>query len=692
MPHMHTPLRASGRATRTTRLVALATIVFGTLTVGLDANASAQPASFYTPASGGAIPAPSGSGVGSEFGDAVSISADGDVALVGAQGDLTGQGAADVYVRHGGTWVQHAQLTAPDGVPGDAFGWSVALSGDGKTAVVSSPFHDDGAAPFEGAAYVFQFTAGTWSETAELTPADGIPGELFGDAVAISGDGSIVLVGAPGQDVGTNFSQGAAYTFQTTDGWNTINEGELTSSDGQAADAFGTSVALSDDGVRAVVGAPGRSTGTGVADVFTTTDLWNTDTQGATLSAPDDVNGDQFGDSVAISGDASAIAVGAPEHAAGGIAGSGAVDVFASPDGWTTAALAKELAPNHPVAGEAFGTSLALGGSLSPLLVGAPELSSGSLVNAGGAYVFATHHRWADGYPLASLTAADGASGDLYGSAVALSSNGSPLLIGAPGHATADGGTGAVYPYDGPVVPSISNVAPAAAIEGSTVQIQGEGFNFADRVTVGGEAAAFTVTGDDAITVTLPNLTGWQPVTVVTPVGASALNQCSWVDVLAPPVTPPPSPTPPPPSSTQVSPSGPSGVTGAGAQQPVPQVSGNSASNQTGLPSANAATSGSAIGTGTVAPGVRGPKLTGHHIVAHRGARVLIVGLDPRGPGRSLLHVLTSSGGRNRDGFTHVGLDHRFTWRTAPLNVGTTVVRFTAGLHTIETVVIKVAR
>ena len=104
------------------------------------------------------------------------------------------------------------------------------------------------------------------TETAKLTASDGAASDHLGQSVAVSGD--TVVVGADGDDVGTNANQGSAYVFvKPGGGWVSATETEkLTASDGAVNDLFGTSVAVSGDTV--VVGSPGASGDRGAAYVF----------------------------------------------------------------------------------------------------------------------------------------------------------------------------------------------------------------------------------------------------------------------------------------------------------------------------------------------------------------------------------------------------------------------------------------
>ena len=93
---------------------------------------------------------------------------------------------------------QQAKLTASDGAANDAFGFSVAVSGD--TVVVGAPVDTVGANATQGSAYVFVAPPGGFPralpETAKLTASDGAADDAFGSSVAVSGD--MVVVAAPG--------------------------------------------------------------------------------------------------------------------------------------------------------------------------------------------------------------------------------------------------------------------------------------------------------------------------------------------------------------------------------------------------------------------------------------------------------------------------------------------------------------
>jgi hypothetical protein len=118
---------------------------------------------------------------------------------------------AFVFARQGTTWTDQQILTAFDGVSGDSFGSSVGISED--RIVVGSPGNDE-----LGAAYLYERTGATWFGGDTLRSTTGVPsfGHLaFGDQVGINGD--TIVSGAPSEEVGLNTFQGAAYIFQKRD-------------------------------------------------------------------------------------------------------------------------------------------------------------------------------------------------------------------------------------------------------------------------------------------------------------------------------------------------------------------------------------------------------------------------------------------------------------------------------------------
>ncbi|NOK11951.1 DUF7507 domain-containing protein [Corallococcus exercitus] len=368
---------------------------------------------------------------GDFFGIAVALS--GDTAVVGAPGSNTAPfldgGAAYVFVRSGTTWSEQAKLTASDAETGGAFGFAVALSGD--TVVVGDPNRDNSA----GAAYVFVRSGTTWSEQAKLTASDLEVGDQLGFSVALSGDTTVVS--AFRDDTATGVNVGAAYVFVRSGTiWN--EQAKLTASDAAEFDEFGYAVAISGD--TALVSTLGADTAaglnTGAAYVFVRSGTtWS---EQAKLTASDATEDDQFGRSVALSGDTALVGAFAADTAAG--VNSGAAYVFVrSGTMWSGQA---KLTASDAAAGDVFGSGVALSGDTA--VVGAYGDDTAAGVNAGAAYVFVrSGTTWSE---QAKLTASDAAEGDQLGSAVALS--GDTVVVGAALDDTAAGtNAGSAYVY-----------------------------------------------------------------------------------------------------------------------------------------------------------------------------------------------------------------------------------------------------
>ncbi len=231
----------------------------------------------------------------------ISVSLDGDRALVGAFGDEDFAGAAYVFEFSNGSWTEQARLVPGDIETGDDVGVSVSLDGD--RALIGADGEDDNGSA-AGAAYIFEFAGGSWTEQAKLLAGDGASMDFFGQAVSLSGDRA--LIGATlDDDNGTG--SGSAYIFALNGGsW--TEQAKLLADDGADFGDFGTAVSLSGD--RALVGAVGDQNATGAAYEFAfDSGSW---TGQAKLTASDGAVGDFYGNGVAIDGDRTV--VGAPGH------------------------------------------------------------------------------------------------------------------------------------------------------------------------------------------------------------------------------------------------------------------------------------------------------------------------------------------------------------------------------------------
>lgn len=254
-----------------------------------------------------------------------SVAVSGDTAVLGCKNDA--QGAVYVFVRNGTTWSRQATLTASNSGPGDFFGWSVAVSGG--TIVVGAINDALGGAQPKGSATVFVRSGATWTLQQKLVAADGMALDAFGIAVAISG--GTAVVGAVSADTTNHPLRQTAYVF-ARGGTVWTQQDTLRASDAMAFDGFGTKVAISADVV--LVGAPGDDVGAapgtneGAAYLFGRTNgAWS---EIQKLAASDAAPGARFGFAVGLSG--SRAVVGAPERKVGANFSQGQAYPFVNPD------------------------------------------------------------------------------------------------------------------------------------------------------------------------------------------------------------------------------------------------------------------------------------------------------------------------------------------------------------------------
>lgn len=204
---------------------------------------------------------PDGTLEGTGYGSSVAMSADGNVALAGGPGYDLGDGIVRTFERVEGEWTEGSALGAHVFL-GDSFGWCLAISDDGNTAVISAPYEwsfDPQIVQWCGAAYIYERdpVAGTWSESERFASPDLGVYYNFGASCAISPDGNIVVIGET-NILGTEFQDlpDAAYVYtRTGDVWS--GPQELVPA--PAVDPwlnYGHSVAISDDGTLIAVGAP----------------------------------------------------------------------------------------------------------------------------------------------------------------------------------------------------------------------------------------------------------------------------------------------------------------------------------------------------------------------------------------------------------------------------------------------------
>ena len=406
-------------------------------------------------------------GQSDHFGSSIALSADGNTMAVAAYFESSGaagvngnqdddslkqSGAVYVFTRTGATWTQQAYLKASNPGragrsddefgDGDQFGYSISLSGDGNTLAVGAPTEDsnaqtingnqaDDSAVSSGATYVFTRTAGIWSQQAYIKSSTSEAGDLFGFSVALSFNGDTLAASAfdergsartiNGRHDNMANGSGAVFVFTRSAGaW--MEQAYIKGSKNEPTDQLGYSVAISDDGNTIAAGAGdedcltpginplgcdndspprgGANIWVGAAYVFVRAGgLW---TEQAFVKATNARPYNSFGVKLALSGDGSTLAVASylEDSAGQGIKAavtepfltvdhmdpwrdrqnhaeeSGAVYLYArSGITWTPRAYVKG---SNTRAGHEFGSAVAVSGNGSIMAVGAHNEGSGA--------------------------------------------------------------------------------------------------------------------------------------------------------------------------------------------------------------------------------------------------------------------------------------------------------------------------
>jgi len=349
-------------------------------------------------------------------GVSVSLSSDGNTAIVGGWVDSSEAGAAWVFTRTGGTWIQQGSKLVGTGAVGSARqGVSVSLSSDGNTAIVGGNFDSS----LTGAAWVYTRAAGVWSQLGSKLVGTGVAGQAEqGVSVSLSSDGNTAIVGG-------NFDSslaGAAWVYTRTGGvWS--QQGSKLVGTGVVGHAEqGVSVSLSSDGNTAIVGGYADSGDGGAAWVYTRAgDVWSQ--QGSKLVGTGAVGSARQGVSVALSSDGNTAIVGGAADSSS----TGAAWVYTRTDGvWSQ--QGSKLVGTGAVNG-AFGARQ--GASVSLSLDGNTAIVGGYLDDnfTGAAWVYTrTGGVWSQ---QGGKLVGTGAVGDAeQGVSVSISSDGNTAIVG----------------------------------------------------------------------------------------------------------------------------------------------------------------------------------------------------------------------------------------------------------------------
>ena len=337
-------------------------------------------------------------------------------------------------------YAQQVKLQPAAGADLSSFGEAVDISGDGQFAIVGADgdgLHGENA----GAAFIFVRDGKQYKQMARLAPPDLETFDFFGRSVAISDDGFWAIVGAPGDD-DEGASSGSAYVFSRISGsWKL--QAKLTASDGAGQDSFGEAVAISAKGEYALVGAirdDDAGVDAGSAYVFLNTgSSWK---EQAKLTASNSADGLLFGRILTLSSDGAYALFGVENDEVNGML-SGSAYVFArTGSAWKEQA---QIIPDDGAIQDFFGKSVSLNADGKYALISAngdDDLGPSS----GSAYIY---ERRNDAWIFKDkLTASDGDTGDLFGDAVSMSSDGRYAVVGASFDEDGANGAGSAYVFE----------------------------------------------------------------------------------------------------------------------------------------------------------------------------------------------------------------------------------------------------
>ncbi|MGB6845256.1 MAG: hypothetical protein WBE09_10190 [Candidatus Acidiferrales bacterium] len=350
------------------------------------------------------------------------------------------------------TYSEIAQLSESSAPAKRLLGISAAISDDGTVVVAGGCGYDLGlglcSTNFDGAAYVFVEPTTGWTTATQATavltasdPSSAQTGDGFGNAVAISGDGKTIVVSAPEHEcqVINTMTQcmGELYAFSATseDSWTTSDQSaKLMASDGAIGDFFSSSISIDKAGDTIVARQSSPNTGLGHVNVYVRPGSVWADANETTQLEPSDVaTFDNFGVGLGISADGKTVAAGS--FGARSFEGEGYI--FLEPTasgGWASASepvveSAKLLNSDANTKG-GFGFAAAVDSAGDTAVIGAAFETD----NAGEAYVFVRPtNGWSSSTPLNETTQLKPtvSAGSAFGQQAAISDDGSVILVGS---------------------------------------------------------------------------------------------------------------------------------------------------------------------------------------------------------------------------------------------------------------------
>ena len=376
---------------------------------------------------------------GANLGKSISLSDNGDYMVIGMPGyQLSGswydQGTALIYHFNGTSWDLEAGYSAEirGEIAGANFGSSVAISGNGTIVAIGAPNPTPGPNGDDGYVRIFERSGTSWLFRQEIRGSN-VSGHLnFGESLAVNQDGSRIAVGSRNNTITGTADQGEVRVFQRDfNSWNQLGSPV----GGQYASGFfGRSLDISNDGNVFVSGGP-HANDVGVVQIF----QWNGNNwvqRGSSIFGS--TTNEQFGHDVALSGDGNMICIGARSNS-DLISSGGRVIAFEYINtAWSQ--LGQSIYGSQ--SGGQFGGAVDVSADGTRIAVGALfngvqnhgavtiyEFDSGTWNSLAGDFYGANPH-------------------DYFGSSVGISSNGNRIVVGAYGNDDSGNNMGEVQGFE----------------------------------------------------------------------------------------------------------------------------------------------------------------------------------------------------------------------------------------------------
>jgi hypothetical protein len=351
-----------------------------------------------------------------------------------------------------------------DGASLGYYGAGVAVSGDGRVIAVGSRRHPT--VGNAGSVYVYdRDEAGVITQRgSRFYAASPVTNYEFGNACALNSDGTVLAVGEWRARRFDNLAEsGCVYVYDWNGSAWVLRAGHPINPSPVFFGRFGGAVALSPDGSTLVVGAPDYSSSNGAVHVFD----WSGSAwvlRGSPL-AGGAASTTWFGESVALSSDGNLLAVGEPgwDMPSPVVVDLGRVRIFErNGSGWTETGLASHPSPDTGWVStdDEFGRGVAFAGNGAVLVVGAWQRRDGGSAAPQQGRVIVFDRDGVNWNARDPMIDPGGSANDQFGADVAITENAQFLAIGAMRHIPDGTQTGALFTYDGPPLPGEPILGP----------------------------------------------------------------------------------------------------------------------------------------------------------------------------------------------------------------------------------------